>query len=115
LFWWTRVSLDYEPDIRAEDIRVDSVLPLSRQLELAKWSVLMFRLTFLSDVAVHASASGNGLGRLADLPERAVRETNSLSVVKLLRWIRREGVKQVDRALPEPTYERLAKALHKEE
>jgi hypothetical protein len=111
LFWWTKLRLTHEPEIKPDDIRLELELPLARQVELAKWAVLMFRLTFLSDVGSHASTAGH-VRRLANLSEQAALATGSLSFSKLLKWVKREGVKRVEHALPQEEYIRLSKQLH---
>ncbi|MBI4701466.1 MAG: hypothetical protein HY744_09950 [Deltaproteobacteria bacterium] len=110
LLWWTRQRLADEPAVQVGDLRTSSPLPLSRQVELAKWSIVMLRLIFVSDVAGYAKGSGR-IGKLAFLAESAAAKTGELSPSRLLRWVRREGVARFDAALPEKRYEQIARDL----
>jgi hypothetical protein len=115
LFWWVRTRLLDEPQIEVGDLRYASPVGLKRQVDLARWSVVILRLTFLSDVGAHAHAAEGKRHRihsLSGLAERAAEETGELSLSKLMRWLRREGIKRVERALPQAEYDRLAEALH---
>jgi hypothetical protein len=114
LVWWTRRRLLESPEVRYDDLRVESPVPLSRQVELARWSMLMMRLMLISDVASYAE-KGDRMGRLASLAEQAAEETGALSPHKLLRWIERKGDRLIDNVLPRRRYEELAAQLHKEE
>lgn len=113
LLWWTGAKLGEEPQVELKDLRVELPLPIARQVELAKWSIIMLRLTFVSDVGHHASTTRDRVSRLSRLAEDAALEVDTLSPAKLLRWINREGRKRFYSALPERTYERLREELHK--
>jgi hypothetical protein len=116
LFWWVKSRVAEEPDIHVDDLRESQALPLSRQMDLARWSVVMLRLTFLSDVAEHAVGTKNPIRAARDLPEQAARATQSLSFRKLMRWVERgEGRRILDRALTQRAYERLSERVHREE
>lgn len=113
LFWWIRARLTTEPTVAVTDIRVETALSLSRQIDLAKWAVLMLRLTVIADIGNYAK-SHQTLRHVNDLAERAAVETGELSFSKLYRWIQRMGWDAVNKALPEDEYERLSTQLHKE-
>jgi hypothetical protein len=112
LLWWTRRRLLDRPVVSVDDIRVESPLPLARQVELAEWSLVMFRLIFVSDVGFYAGKKDT-VGRLATLAETAAAATGELSARRLLAWLKRDGVKLIDAALPEKRYEALADELRR--
>ena len=56
LFWWIRARLTTEPTVAVTDIRVETALSLSRQIDLAKWAVLMLRLTVIADIGNYAKS-----------------------------------------------------------
>ncbi|HKY37113.1 MAG TPA: hypothetical protein VJN18_14300 [Polyangiaceae bacterium] len=112
LVWWTRARLLEDPRVEVTDLRTESSAPLARQVELAKWSLIMMRLLLISDVASYADKSDR-ISRLATLAERAAERSGVLSVRKLLQWIKREGQGAFDDALPERRYTQMAAQLHK--
>jgi hypothetical protein len=114
LLWWTRQSLEREPEITIDDLRGELALPLARQLELAKWSVLMLRLIFVSDMGHHAQGSDRRVASLRSLAEDAASETAKLSYGVLLRWMAKQGVARFDRALARSRYESLSESVHRE-
>lgn len=111
--WWTKLSLRTPPLIAVSDLWSAGRLPLSEQEDLARWSVLMERLTFLSDMGYHARETGTadryavGVARLKNLAEEAAATMAEPSSGRLLRWIERTGWKIVDRAFPRAHYEAL--------
>jgi hypothetical protein len=113
LIWWTRRRLREVPDVKVEDLRVETPVPLSRQVELARWSIMMMRLILISDVASYASKQER-IARLASLAEHAAADTGELSPGRLERWIKRKGEDLFDAALPQGKYEEIAATLHKE-
>lgn len=112
VFWWIASRVAEEPKIELEDLRETRALPLGRQLDLARWSIVMLRLTFLSDVGQHAR-SGK-IRTVRDLPERAAEATGDLSFKKLMSWVRKEGVTLLREALPESRYAKLSRELHRD-
>ena len=50
LLWWTKSRLADEPEIRVTDLWQADVQPLSRKVALAQWSLVMLRLTFVSEM-----------------------------------------------------------------
>ena len=70
-------------------------MSLSRQVEIAKWAVLVLRLLFVADVAHHAKEQGEPLPGLESLADDAASETKALSFSKLLRWVRGKAVRLV--------------------
>jgi hypothetical protein len=105
LYAWTRKALLDEPEITADDIRTELAITLERQISIAKWSLLMFRLVFLSDLGFHAT-TGN-VRQLRHLPVLAAEATGSLSYSTLHKWIQRQGAKLADRALSPSSVEKI--------
>ena len=115
IFWWVRKRIEEEPDVRVEDLRVTSAVPLGRQVDLARWSIVMLKLTFLADVGEHARDTSDRVRVTRDLLERAAEATGELSFRQLMRWVRGEGRRILDAALPEDEYERRSRELHKDD
>jgi hypothetical protein len=109
LYSWTRNTLLDEPEVTADDIRTELAIALERQVSIAKWSLLMLRLVFLSDLGFHADTPG--VRRLRRLPILAAEATGSLSYSALHNWVRREGAKVADRALSPTAVERIKEAV----
>jgi hypothetical protein len=113
LLWWTRRRLAEEPQLQASDIRLSLPVSSQRQVELAKWSIVMLRLAYVSDVGEYAKRTRHRVARLATLVEDAARATQSLNLRRLLSWIKAEAVPKFDRTLPRDEYARLARLLHR--
>lgn len=111
LVWWTRQRLLDDPRVEVGDLRAESPASLARQVELAKWSIVMMRLLLISDVAYYADKRER-ISRLATLAERAAETSAALSAKKLLQWIKREGGRLFDDAFPEKRYRQIAAELH---
>ena len=114
LVWSVRKRLPEEPEIPVSDYRVETSLPLARQEELAKWSMTMFRLIFLSDVGSYARSTTVRFRSLATLAEDAAVASGELSFKKLFRWVRDEAIRRFDKALPESLYQKMSRDLHRE-
>ena len=115
LLWWIRSRLTSDPLVDFQDIRIEAATPIARRVELAKWSILMLRLTVLSDFGEYAKDEGHSVKSLSNLAEDAAVETQVLSFRKLMRWISTTGKERIHRALPEDEYERLSQGLHRDE
>lgn len=89
-----------------------SVSP-DRQEDLATWSLLMLRLTFLGDVGTFAGRAGHALGALETWPDEAA-EAAGTSGKKLLRWLAKAAAPQLDRLLPEAVYRAVANEVREE-
>lgn len=113
LIWWTRGRLQEVPDVKVDDLRVEMPVPLSRQVELARWSIMMMRLILISDVASYAKKTER-IARLASFAEQAAEGTGELSPRRLLGWIKRKGEGLFDDALPQAKYEEIATNLHRD-
>jgi hypothetical protein len=113
LIWWTRRRLRDVPEVRFDDLRVEAPIPLQRQVELAKWSLMMMRLVLISDVASYAEKR-EPIAKLASFAEAAAENAGELSPKSLATWIRRKGERMFDSALPTNSYERIAASVHQE-
>lgn len=116
LLWWTRTRLaeKAEPELLPEDLRFQTATTLERQVELARWSLLMSRLVLISDVGTYARRQADAVGQLSSLAEQAAAETETTQPRKLLRWIRHVGLSLIDAAFPADRYTSLARTLHQE-
>ena len=112
LLRWTKAMRAVEPRVELPEL-TDHLLPLARAMELTKWSVVMLRLTFLSDLGFHAPET-ESVARLRDLPEHAAAAINDVALEPLLTWLRTDGAEILERALPDATYYALASKLHQD-
>lgn len=111
--WWTRQSLRRPPVVEAGDLRNGARLPLREQEDLAKWSVMMERLTFLSDMGVHAARTHpkDPVARLRTLADEAAEAITAPTFGGLMRWIGRFGWRIAESAFPASRYEALREAF----
>jgi len=114
LLWWTRQQILREPRIDWDDLRVESAVPLDRQVALAQWFVVMMRIIFISDVGYYAKRDDRKVARLASFAEQAAEQSPELSPKRLLSWLKRDGVKRLDEALSVKRYEQIAARLRAE-
>lgn len=112
ILWWTRRNLAAQtPPVVIGDLRYSAAASLERQHELAQWSLLMFRIVFISDVGSHAASKSDDLGKLESMAEVAAEDTEIPSLRKLQRWIRTKGIPLFDSVMPEPRYRELVATL----
>jgi len=113
ILWWTRRRLDSAdvPHVSVTDLRYSTAASLERQHELAQWSLLMFRIVFISDIGAHAASKNDQVGELEPIAEMAAEETETPSLRKLLKWIKNRGVPLIDQVLPEPRYREISGTL----
>jgi hypothetical protein len=129
IMWWVkeRCVREPEPNLRYDqDIRYELPVSPERQLELAKWSLLMLRLIFLSDMGRHATNSSQQSDGTQVIREtsQAVQQLESLAddaadaagteLTPLQGWIQDIGLKRIDAALPKENYEAIQQELHKD-
>lgn len=116
LLWWIkRRMLDlevYEPT--PSDFRYSAAGSLQRQVDLAEWSLLMLRLTFISDLGVHSQGAADSVESLQEVAEQAALETEIPNKRKLLSWIKRKGNSFLEDAMPESRYRAITAKLLKE-
>lgn len=108
---WTIDRLLEPPDIGFDDLRDDIPVPQTRQRELAQWSIVMLRLTFLSDVG-YLAPEIDEVAALRDLPENAASDINEIDFDALMKWVLKKGWAAARDAFPRVRYEELARKLH---
>jgi len=102
---WAKKRIDLRPDLAPADFRLQAKVPMARQEELAAWSIVMLRLTFIADVAVHA-ANRDEIEELATLPDEAAAHA-STDLKKLMQWVGKQAKPRLERLLPRSRYVRL--------
>ena len=114
LLFWTLSRLDEPPVINATDLRGPIAYSLGHTISLARWTIVALRLAFVSDVGRAARAEHDRAGKLARLPEQAVRAAPGIDPDRLIRWL---GKKKSgwSSALSAHRYARLREELHHEE
>ncbi|HWO17437.1 MAG TPA: hypothetical protein VNO30_01635 [Kofleriaceae bacterium] len=110
---WTIDRLLEPPDVGFDDLWDEIPLPQSRQRELAQWSIVMLRLTFLSDVG-YLAPDTDDVAALRDLPEKAASALDNVDVRALMAWIVKAGWAAANEAFPRARYEELADTLHRD-
>lgn len=110
---WTIDRLLEPPDVKLDDLPNEAPVPQSRQLELAQWTIMMLRLTFLSDIGYLAPESDDVVA-LRDLPDQAASAMHDLKFDALMKWVMKKGWTKATRAFPRDRYEALADTLHQD-
>jgi hypothetical protein len=92
-------------------------LPISsaRQEDIERWSLLVFRLTFVSDIGFHAVTSGQdpSLEPLAQLPNTAMEDTDgNVKYAPLKNWLHQKGLHIIQQHFSEERYRELRRQLH---
>lgn len=129
LMWWLRERMvqEPEPDLRYDlDLRYELPIAPERQLSLAKGSLLFLRLTFLSDMGLHAAESkqseegspliqetGLRVQTLESLADDAA-EAAGTDLPLLRQWIQDVGLARLDEALPVSHYHAIQKEVHRD-
>lgn len=117
IYAWVRETLAMPPAVNATDLLRAST-SVQRQLELIEWSIIMLRLSLITDIAHYAQRTDDHpVGELVDLLDEAALHSGRIKPGELLRWIKdgRDGaVRRLDRAMPRQEYERLRASLHQE-
>lgn len=108
ILWWIKKRLSSLPTYALTDFRYSTTKSLERQQELATWSLLMSRLLVISDIATH---SGGALDSLITLPQEAALASENLTIRKLNKWIKDEGLKKINSAMPENHYRDLMREI----
>ena len=112
ILWWTRRQLASDtPPVKIGDLRYSAAASLERQQELAQWSLLMFRIVFISDIGAHAASRNDEFGKLESMAEVAAEDTETPNLRKLQKWIRTKGLEWFDSVMPEPKYRLLVSTL----
>lgn len=113
LFWWIKRRLLEEElsDPAPSDLRYSAAGSLERQVELAGWSLLMFRLTFISDLGVHSQGKPDSIESLREIAEQAALDTEIPNKRKLLAWIKKKGKPMLEQVMPESRYKEITGKL----
>lgn len=114
LYWWTKERLALIPDLQVGDIRHEGSIKLSRYVELAAWSLMMLRLSFLDDVIQYARKEDDDIGGVGDILVAAATNVPNLSTAKLSVWIKKSLIPDLDARLNKQRYSTIANELHKE-
>jgi hypothetical protein len=107
---WTIDRLLEPPEIGFDDLRDDLPIPQTRQRELAQWSIVMLRFTFLCDVGSFAPKS-DPVAQLRDVVGRAAEAVDEIDISALMRWVTQKGWALANAAFPRARYEELAGEL----
>ena len=114
LLFWTLERLDKDPRLEATDLRGPITGSLTRTIELARWTVVTFRLAFVSDVGHAAEREADPVRRLSKLPGQALDEVSGVNPDRLLDWLRRHKPSWSG-ALRQTRYREVREGLHREE
>jgi hypothetical protein len=114
LYWWTKKRVAYVPELRVDDLRYSESIQLHRQSELAKWSVMMLKLSLLDDIVGYAYQQNDELGQERGIADRAAEAVQIFNLRKLSAWISKELLPALDARLNHTRYYKLADDLHKE-
>lgn len=109
---WLRRRLADVPEVGVDQLWRISPTGLTRQTQLAAWSLMMARLAVIDDVA---KVPGSELGGLSGVLDDAAEASPGLSPQVLRKWIRKELLPKLARELPEARYRELAHHLHRDE
>jgi hypothetical protein len=110
---WTIDRLLEPPAIGFDDLRDDTPVSQTRQRELAQWSIVMLRLTFLSDVG-YLAPDADEVASLRDLPEAAAEAVDEIDFDSLMKWVVQKGWAAAVEAFPRERYEELARELNRD-
>lgn len=111
LLQWTKELLPVEPVVKLDDL-ADAPVPHGRQRDLARWDMLMLRLTFLSDMG-HLAPDDDPVAALRELPEQAARATGTVDYGALMTWIAGTAWKRVEGVFPTDRYAQLHAGLRR--
>jgi hypothetical protein len=124
LWWWTKERLREKPALDIADFRMQLDMDLKRQQELAQWSIVMLRLTFLADLGEHVVAHKNPvasspaiksvarkLANLTFLADEAAAEA-STDLGALMGWVDRVGAPWVSEAMTPTEYSEISREVH---
>jgi hypothetical protein len=87
LLFWTLQRLDHEPEFAPTELREPLGFSLAQTNAVAKWTLIVFRLGLIADVAYFASKSHDPVGRLQKLAVNAASIAPPTEPDKLLHWL----------------------------
>lgn len=106
MLWWTKERLITPPQVEIADFRYQTQASLERQEELAVWSLVMLRLTLISDIGAAAAEEGHEIGVIAPFAEDAA-ENASTDLKKLLRWVTKTAAPILSKVLSWEKYSKI--------
>jgi hypothetical protein len=114
LLFWTLQRLDEEPIFAPTDLREPLAFSLAQTNAIAKWTLIMFRLGLIADVATYASVSHDIVARLKKFAINASAISSPTDPERLLAWL---SAKKASwwRPLSPSRYARIREQLHEEE
>lgn len=114
LLFWTLQRLDEDPVFAPTDLREPLASSLSQTNAIAKWTLIVFRLGLVADVATYASRSRDAVGRLKAFAINASAIAPPTAPERLLAWL--SAKKNSWRSPLSPArYTKLRELLHKQE
>jgi hypothetical protein len=90
LLFWTLQRLGEEPIFAPTDLREPLGLSLAQTNAIAKWTLIVFRLGLIADVAAYAGKAKDPVARLEKLAINAAAVAPPTNPTKLLAWIDRK-------------------------
>ncbi|WP_149574805.1 hypothetical protein [Xanthobacter oligotrophicus] len=115
IYWWTKKRIAHIPELMVRDLRYSESIQISRQAELAVWSVMMLRLSLLDDIVGYARQQNDEVGDEGGITNRAANEVQVFNLRKLSKWILKELLPALDSRLDDKRYNELASELRREE
>jgi hypothetical protein len=114
LYWWTKRRLAKIPTVEVADLRYSGSIQLSRQTDLAIWSVMMLRLSFVEDIINYAGEQNDAIGKVKGITNRAAIAVPIFNISKLSRWIKAELLPVLEARLDDERYSEISRDLHKD-
>jgi hypothetical protein len=114
LLFWTLQRLNLDPVFAPTDLREPLGYSLAQTTAVARWSVVVFRLALIADVATYASQSHHPVARLKAFAINASAVAPPTAPERLLAWLT-ERKSRWSAPLSEARYRRLRRQLHRDE
>lgn len=113
MLWWTKERLSSPPQVEIADFRYQTQASLERQEELAVWSLVMLRLTLVSDIGASAAEEGHEIQAIAPFAEEAA-QSASTDLKKLLRWVAKTAAPILSTVLSWEKYSKIRGSIASE-
>ncbi|RWR51307.1 hypothetical protein EOW65_03835 [Sinirhodobacter ferrireducens] len=114
MYWWTKKRLENVPSVEVGDLRYSGSLQLSRQTDLAIWSVMMLQLSFIEDIVQYADEQKDEIGQVKDITNQAALAVPIFNIRKLSNWIKNELFPALEARLDYKRYSEISRDLHKD-
>jgi len=114
LYWWTKKRLGNVPSVEVGDLRYSGSIQLSRQTDLAIWSVMMLQLSFIEDIVQYADEQNDEIGQVRGITNSAALAVPIFNIRKLSSWIKRELFPALELRLDYRRYSEISRDLHKD-